>query len=48
LDTNLGIPTEGYRFSNDAKAVVLGTLSFAAASFSYDGQTLDMTISLQY
>ena len=49
LDTNrLGIPTEGYGFSNDAKAVMLGTPSFAAASFSYNGQTLDMTISLQY
>jgi uncharacterized protein (DUF2141 family) len=48
LDTNwLGIPTEGYGFSNDAKAV-LGTPSFAAASFPYDGQTLDMTIRLQY
>ena len=48
LDTNwLGIPTEGYGFSNDAKAV-LGTPSFAAASFSYDGQTMDMTISLHY
>jgi uncharacterized protein (DUF2141 family) len=48
LDTNwLGIPTEGYGFSNDAKAL-LGTPSFAAASFSYDGQTQDMTISLRY
>ncbi len=48
LDTNwLGIPTEGYAFSNDAKAV-FGTPSFDAASFPYDGQTLDMTISLHY
>ena len=48
LDTNwLRIPTEGYGFSNDAKAM-LGTPSFADASFSYDGQTLDMTISLHY
>jgi uncharacterized protein (DUF2141 family) len=48
LDTNwLGIPTEGYGFSNDAKAA-LGTPSFDAASFSYDGQTLDMTVSLHY
>jgi uncharacterized protein (DUF2141 family) len=48
LDTDwLGIPTEGYGFSNDAKAAV-GTPSFSAASFSYDGQTLDMTISLHY
>ena len=48
LGTNwLGIPTEGYGFSNDAKAM-LGKPSFADASFSYDRQTLDMTISLHY
>jgi uncharacterized protein (DUF2141 family) len=48
LDTNLlGIPTEGYGFSNDAKALI-GTPSFSAAGFSYNGQTLDMTISLHY
>jgi len=48
LETNwLGIPTEGYGFSNDAKAV-FGTPSFDAASFPYDGQTLDLTISLHY
>jgi len=48
LDTDwLGIPTEGYGFSNDAKAL-LGTPSFAAASFLYDGRTLDMTIGLRY
>lgn len=48
LDTNLlGIPTEGYGFSNDAKGVV-GAPSFSAASFSYDGRNLDLTISLHY
>ncbi len=48
LDTNwLGIPTEGYGFSNDVKAL-LGPPSFSAASFSYDGQNLDLTISLHY
>ena len=48
LDTNwLGIPTEGYGFSNDAKAL-LGAPSFSAASFLYDGQDLDLTISLHY
>jgi uncharacterized protein (DUF2141 family) len=48
LDTNfLGIPTEGYGFSNDAKGV-LGAPSFSAASFLYDGQNLDLTISLHY
>jgi len=48
LDTNwLGIPTEGYGFSNDAKGV-LGPPSYSAASFPYDGQNLDLTISLHY
>jgi len=48
LDTNLlGIPKEGYGFSNDAKAL-LGAPSFSAASFPYDGQNLELTISLNY
>jgi len=48
LDTNwLGIPTEGYGFSNDAKGI-LGAPSFSAASFTYDGQNLDLTMSLHY
>lgn len=48
LDTNwLGIPTEGYGFSNDAKAVV-GAPSFSAASFPYDGQNLNLTMRLHY
>ena len=48
LDTNLlGVPTEGYGFSNDAIAR-LGAPSFSAASFTYDGQNLDLTISLRY
>jgi uncharacterized protein (DUF2141 family) len=48
LDTNLlGIPTEGYAFSNDAKGL-LGAPSFSAASFPYDGRDLELTISLHY
>jgi uncharacterized protein (DUF2141 family) len=48
LDTNsLGIPTEGYGFSNDVKGL-LGPPSFAAASFAYDGRNLELTIGLQY
>jgi uncharacterized protein (DUF2141 family) len=48
LDANwLGIPTEGYGFSKKAKGM-LGPPSFSAASFSYDGQDMDMTISLHY
>ena len=48
LDVNwAGIPTEGYGFSNDAKDL-LGAPGFSAASFPYNGQNLDMTISLHY
>ena len=48
LDTHwLGIPREGYGFSNGAKAS-LGAPSFSAASFQYDGGTLGLTISLHY
>lgn len=48
LATNwLGIPREGYGFSNDAQGT-LGAPSFDAASFPYDGQKLDLTISLNY
>ena len=48
LDTKwLGIPTEGYGFSRDAKAL-LGAPSFSSASFPYDGKDLDLTISLHY
>ena len=48
LDTNwLGIPTEGYGFLNDAKAM-LGPPSFPATSFPYDGQDMELTISLHY
>lgn len=48
LDTNwLGIPIEGYGFSNDVKAL-LSAPSFSSASFQYSGGTLDLTISLHY
>ena len=48
LATNwLGVPTEGYGFSNEAK-VLMGAPSFDAASFPYDGRNLDLTISLNY
>lgn len=48
LDANwLGIPSEGYGFSNDARAA-LGAPSFSAASFAYDGRSLALTISLNY
>lgn len=48
LATNwLGIPREGYGFSSDAKAS-MSAPSFEAASFPYDGQNLNMRISLNY
>lgn len=48
LDSNfLGVPKEGYGFSNDAVGV-LGPPSFMAASFAYDGGRLDLTIRLHY
>ena len=48
LDTNaLGIPREGYGFSNDATSW-FGAPAYHAASFAYDGRTLDLTISLRY
>jgi len=48
LDTHwTGVPMEGYGFSNDATAL-LAAPSFPAASFTYNGQTLEMTISLHY
>jgi uncharacterized protein (DUF2141 family) len=48
LDTNwLGIPKEGYGFSQNAKAS-FGAPSFSDASFAYDGETLAMTITLRY
>lgn len=48
LATNwLGVPKEGYGFSNDAKAM-MSAPSFEDASFPYEGKTLDMTITLNY
>ena len=48
LDTNwLGVPTEGYGFSSDAKATLTAP-SFSAAKFPHDGGILDLTISLHY
>jgi len=48
LDTNwLGVPREGYGFSNDVKGL-LSAPSFSAAGFQYDGQNLELTISLHY
>jgi uncharacterized protein (DUF2141 family) len=48
LDANwLGIPTEGYGFSNDAKGLV-GAPPFSAASFPYNGENIELTMTLHY
>jgi uncharacterized protein (DUF2141 family) len=48
LDTNLiGIPTEGYGFSNGASGRFAAP-SFSDASFPYDGQSAALTMSLHY
>jgi uncharacterized protein (DUF2141 family) len=48
LEANwVGVPTEGYGFSNDAKAL-MSAPSFDVASFPYNGQNLELTISLNY
>jgi len=48
LGTNgIGIPTEGYGFSNGASAL-MGAPSFEAARFPYEGGNLDLTIRLGY
>jgi len=48
IDTGLlGVPLEGYGFSNDAIAW-FSAPPFSAASFPYDGRNLELTISLHY
>lgn len=48
MDYNwLGIPREGYGFSNDVHGR-LSSPSFEQAAFVYDGKTLDLTITLRY
>jgi len=48
LDTNVpGIPSEGYGFSNDAKAW-FGAPTYSGASLPYDGRDLELTISTHY
>jgi uncharacterized protein (DUF2141 family) len=43
----LGVPQEGYGFSNDATGL-LHAPSFEAASFPYDGRSIDLRITLNY
>lgn len=46
----LGMPTEAYGFSNDAKPSIatMSAPSFQACSFSYPGGTMDITIHAQH
>jgi len=48
IDYNwLGIPREGYAFSNDVHGK-LGAPSFEQAAFVYDGKALELTVTLRY
>jgi uncharacterized protein (DUF2141 family) len=44
----LGLPQEGYGFSNDARPTLLGPPSFTQASFTVDGNQKVITITVQY
>ena len=49
MKTNLlGMPQEAFGFSNDAKPSTLTPPSFDAASFSYPGGTMDITVQAQH
>ncbi len=49
LDTNfLGIPTEGFGFSNNAKAHTFSPASFDEARFSYGGGAVAQAVVLTY
>ncbi len=48
LDKNdLGVPTEGYGFSNDAQGSG-GPPKFGQAAFDFDGTTKSITVTLNY
>lgn len=48
IDYNwLGIPREGYGFSNDVHGK-LGAPSFEQAAFVYEGKALELTVTLRY
>lgn len=44
---NLGVPTEGYGFSNDAQGAG-GPPKFGQAAFSFDGRAKTISIDLDY
>lgn len=44
----LGLPREGYGFSNDAKPGSFGPPKFAAAAFDFDGKWKRITVRIRY
>jgi uncharacterized protein (DUF2141 family) len=48
LRTVLGVPREGYGFSNGAKAGTFGPPKFAAAAFEFDGKSKRIAVRIQY
>lgn len=44
----LGIPKEGYGFSNDAKPHMMTAPTFQAASFSYPGKATRLLVHMSY
>lgn len=48
LKTVLGMPREGYGFSNDARPGTFGPPKFETAAFDFDGSSKRVTIRLTY
>ncbi len=48
LKTVLGIPREGYGFSNDARPGTFGPPKFAAAAFDFDGTATRVKVRIHY
>ncbi|MBN2193994.1 MAG: DUF2141 domain-containing protein [Polyangiaceae bacterium] len=48
LSKVLGVPREGYGFSNGAKAGSFGPPKFAAAAFEFDGKAKRVPVSITY
>ena len=48
LKTILGIPREGYGFSNDARPSRFGPPKFSQAAFDFDGKSKQIVINIKY
>ncbi|MBN2195961.1 MAG: DUF2141 domain-containing protein [Polyangiaceae bacterium] len=48
LKTVLGLPREGFGFSNDAKPGAFGPPRFVAAAFDFDGKSKRLSIRVNY